>query len=711
VFEPLGLRDTGWRLDELAARGVQVVPPHAAGASVGHYGVAEWPAAGLRTSLRDFLLFLTTFTAEQPLILSAASRDLMLPPSFRGGLAWWGGDATYGEKAAPLGAVWSHGGFMHGIRSHVYLWPHRGVALLILQAGEAPYEAACQAATQAHISAGHLSCRKPAPYAARCARLLRAAALPAATGRDDAERALAPADAQEALSLCDSPSALARLRACKAAMALLCGDDAAAERLFERRGGEAQLRRVMLPRLPPAAAGRLACAAAARGATSDALTLLPFAGADVVDAALDGNAQLISSVALLPPLAAGSFWARLSRRHPSAVLRCLGAALAGHMPPPPPSAAASAAARQPSAALALLTASPGDNEEAAEAMAACAACVPSLLRVSAAPFLSALLAAGVPRESRGGPTRLHRLRLWQLPWSARGAARAAASALGPPLVEAGWLPLSDAALRATPPGEARAALWLAYQRYTERSGNDAPRAAPALIALLPEPLRSSAAAACLACEDADERAAVAAVIADAAGRDAATAEALGSGDGGSRCAAAAARAVGALRLGSPAEAAAALAELCHRGREAEPARRALVDALKRHFELHSGPRSRWLPASLADALRSLLLRLQAAADTSEALRQRCFAVLVYSLAAQSPAADATGAAAALRAWRGVPGRSDTVPPLWAVQWAALSQPALPILTKGLLAAFCGDEPPGLAAVLAAAPCARAVGRA
>ena len=52
----------------------------------------------------------------------------LLPDSFIGGLAWWGRDAAYGEKTDL--AVWSHGGFMQGVRTHVHLWPRERAAVV-----------------------------------------------------------------------------------------------------------------------------------------------------------------------------------------------------------------------------------------------------------------------------------------------------------------------------------------------------------------------------------------------------------------------------------------------------------------------------------------------------------------------------------------------------------------------------------------------------
>ncbi len=80
----------------------------------GHAPAAGTSGHGPRTAARSVRL------------LAPASIALikMLPPDFRGGLAWWGRDASYGERR---GQVRSHGGFMEGVRTHVHLWPNHRV--------------------------------------------------------------------------------------------------------------------------------------------------------------------------------------------------------------------------------------------------------------------------------------------------------------------------------------------------------------------------------------------------------------------------------------------------------------------------------------------------------------------------------------------------------------------------------------------------------
>ncbi len=142
IFAPLGMDASAFTLQEaLRVPGGVVAAPMPPGR---HYGVAEYPAAGLRSSASDLAKYLAALTAppgDCPL-LSAASRRQLMPESFRQGLAWWGRDAWYGEQDldkdwSEEDQVWSHGGFMQGVRTHVHLWPLRRAAIVVLTNSEA----------------------------------------------------------------------------------------------------------------------------------------------------------------------------------------------------------------------------------------------------------------------------------------------------------------------------------------------------------------------------------------------------------------------------------------------------------------------------------------------------------------------------------------------------------------------------------------------
>ena len=140
IFAPLAMQRTTYSLAEgLALPDADVAVPHDAGLRpVGHYGCAEWPAAGLRSTAGDLARFLRAFSrgpAECP-VLSEASLREMLPADFTRGLAWWGRDAWYGDRR---GHVWTHGGFMEGVRTHMYLWPASRSGMVILTNGSHEY--------------------------------------------------------------------------------------------------------------------------------------------------------------------------------------------------------------------------------------------------------------------------------------------------------------------------------------------------------------------------------------------------------------------------------------------------------------------------------------------------------------------------------------------------------------------------------------------
>eukprot|EP01043_Picozoa_sp_COSAG02_P052028 COSAG02_NODE_5552_length_4235_cov_26.249275_2_plen_491_part_00 len=164
LFHPLGMLSTGYFLSDLQrpASGdlpqLQFAEPE--GQMEGHYEVAEFPACQVRSTAVDlckWLLFLTasisreaeditptTVTSaavpaeptagpvagsqgsagapehQEGVVLSPASIKEMLPASYERSLAWCGLDSTYGEGVP---GVYTHGGFMDGVRTHIYLWP------------------------------------------------------------------------------------------------------------------------------------------------------------------------------------------------------------------------------------------------------------------------------------------------------------------------------------------------------------------------------------------------------------------------------------------------------------------------------------------------------------------------------------------------------------------------------------------------------------
>jgi CubicO group peptidase (beta-lactamase class C family) len=121
ILQPLGMKHTSYMLSDMQAmEGVTIAVPNEYGRSLGNYGVAEWPACQIRSTIEDMTLYLQDLTSPSSRLISDESRKLLMPESMIEGLAWWGKDATYGAKS---GTVWMHGGFMEGIRTHIYIWP------------------------------------------------------------------------------------------------------------------------------------------------------------------------------------------------------------------------------------------------------------------------------------------------------------------------------------------------------------------------------------------------------------------------------------------------------------------------------------------------------------------------------------------------------------------------------------------------------------
>lgn len=139
IFEPLAMSRSTFSLVVAQDRGDDhLASPHRARRPLSHYAVAEWPAAQLRSTAKDLSRLLCALTAPpgQCPLLAPASLAAMLPESGTQGLAWWGRDATYSCRESGL---WEHGGFMDGVRTHIYLWPDLSSGAVILTNGTGDY--------------------------------------------------------------------------------------------------------------------------------------------------------------------------------------------------------------------------------------------------------------------------------------------------------------------------------------------------------------------------------------------------------------------------------------------------------------------------------------------------------------------------------------------------------------------------------------------
>ena len=144
IFDILGMDRTRFTLEEYANvphTTADLAHPHRTPKDrLPHYGVAEWPAAQMRSSAEDLAKYLAAFMRKDgscPLFQEAApSLAELFPPDFCNGKAWWGKDTWYGEKT---GDCWSHGGFMEGVRTHIYFWPAYSAGLIFLGNSEGDY--------------------------------------------------------------------------------------------------------------------------------------------------------------------------------------------------------------------------------------------------------------------------------------------------------------------------------------------------------------------------------------------------------------------------------------------------------------------------------------------------------------------------------------------------------------------------------------------
>ena len=140
VFDPLGMTRSTFTLAEalVIAHG-NIARPHRKMNPIDHYGVAEWPAAQLRSSASDLGRLLCALTAPDgptPL-LQRDSVQTMLPLDFCSGLAWWGKDAIYSSKTPGL---WEHGGMMDGVRTHIWLMPEACAGAVFLSNSTEEYD-------------------------------------------------------------------------------------------------------------------------------------------------------------------------------------------------------------------------------------------------------------------------------------------------------------------------------------------------------------------------------------------------------------------------------------------------------------------------------------------------------------------------------------------------------------------------------------------
>jgi len=146
IFDVVGMPRSKYTLAEAQAlpNSDLAMPHRGPGELVGHYGLGEFPAAGLRSTVMDLGRFLQEFTAAQNRLLSPDSLAEMFPADYQQGLAWWGQDATYGSQQR---GIWEHGGCMEGVRTHIYLYPEQRAGIVVLTNAPCHYQTFARLAT------------------------------------------------------------------------------------------------------------------------------------------------------------------------------------------------------------------------------------------------------------------------------------------------------------------------------------------------------------------------------------------------------------------------------------------------------------------------------------------------------------------------------------------------------------------------------------
>jgi CubicO group peptidase (beta-lactamase class C family) len=141
IFEPLGMRNTGWRLEDFALEDLAEPTAWRRGALVpqGHYTFSDYPNGGLRSSAHDMACFLgaaarggALFGAE---LLPTEALHAMMAPAFPAlepeqGLGWYYED--FGERALWIG----HSGAEEGVASDAFMRQDGSLGFVVVANGD-----------------------------------------------------------------------------------------------------------------------------------------------------------------------------------------------------------------------------------------------------------------------------------------------------------------------------------------------------------------------------------------------------------------------------------------------------------------------------------------------------------------------------------------------------------------------------------------------
>ena len=123
ILDPLQMNSSGWYYSSIDNNDIampydNMMNPH------GYYSVAQVPAAMLKSNVEELANFLLAYTQhgtfQNNTLFSESTFENIIPSNMQNGFGWWGMDTWYGD---PNGNFWSHGGYMHGVRTQLNYYP------------------------------------------------------------------------------------------------------------------------------------------------------------------------------------------------------------------------------------------------------------------------------------------------------------------------------------------------------------------------------------------------------------------------------------------------------------------------------------------------------------------------------------------------------------------------------------------------------------
>lgn len=146
IFEPLCMDNSSFFYEDVGMDNVAMPYDWVAGnhEPLGHYGIALYPSALIKTNVIELSRFLIAYTGRGTIdgymLLESSSVDLLTPFDFNlDNLGWWNGTYWTFTFHAPNDEVWFHGGYMPGIRTRMNYYPDDSTGIIILTNGEGQY--------------------------------------------------------------------------------------------------------------------------------------------------------------------------------------------------------------------------------------------------------------------------------------------------------------------------------------------------------------------------------------------------------------------------------------------------------------------------------------------------------------------------------------------------------------------------------------------